>query len=181
VRKLRGAVSPEARVIIETRLGEECQVDYGTGPMVRDPDSGKYRRTRLFVMMLGYSRKSVRLLVFRSSSRVWAELHEKAFWRLGGTPRIVVLDKRKKTLRNRPTVGSAHSRLPREFLAPVLGSRRSRTWLGPPAIERMRTLRLRPSSEASVANPIRPRKECATHCWHFWYPPPGRRLRMPAR
>jgi hypothetical protein len=31
VRKLRGAVSPEARVIIETRPGEECQVDYGTG------------------------------------------------------------------------------------------------------------------------------------------------------
>jgi hypothetical protein len=62
------------------------------GPMVRDPDSGKYRRTRLFVMMLGYSRKSVRLLVFRSSSRVWAELHAKAFRRLGGTPRIVVLD-----------------------------------------------------------------------------------------
>jgi transposase len=41
VLKLRGAVSPEARVIIETRLGEEAQVDYGTGPMVRDPDSGK--------------------------------------------------------------------------------------------------------------------------------------------
>ncbi len=92
VRKLRGAVSPEARVIIETRPGEEGQVDYGTGPMVRDPDSGKYRRTRLFVLTLGCSRKSVRLLVFRSSTRVWAELHEKAFRRLGGSPRIVVLD-----------------------------------------------------------------------------------------
>ncbi len=92
VRKLRGAVSPEARVIIETRPGEECQVDFGTGPMVRDPDSGKYRRTRLFVLTLGYSRKSVRLLVFRSSSRVWAELHEKAFRRLGGSTRIVVPD-----------------------------------------------------------------------------------------
>jgi len=92
VRKLRGSVSPEARAIIETRLGEECQVDYGTGPMVRDTDSGKYRRTRLFVLTLGCSRKSVRLLVFRSSARVWAELHEKAFRRLGGSPRIVVLD-----------------------------------------------------------------------------------------
>jgi hypothetical protein len=51
-------------------------VDYGTGPMVRDPRSGKYRRTRLFVMTLGYSRKSVRLLVFRSSSQTWTELHE---------------------------------------------------------------------------------------------------------
>jgi transposase len=92
VRKLRGAVSPEARAVIETRPGEECQVDYGTGPMVRDPDSGKYRRTRLFVMTLGRSRKSVRLLAFKSSTRVWAELHEKAFRRLGGSTRVVVLD-----------------------------------------------------------------------------------------
>jgi transposase len=92
VRKLRVSVSPEARVIIETRPGEECQVDYGTGPMVRDPDSGKYRRTRLFVLTLGSSRKCVRLLAFRSSARVWAELHEKAFRRLGGSPRVVVLD-----------------------------------------------------------------------------------------
>ena len=92
VRKLRGSVWPEARVIIETRSGEECQVDYGTGPMVRDPDSGKYRRTRLFVLTLGWSRKCVRLLAFRSSARVWAELHEQAFRRLGGSPRIAVLD-----------------------------------------------------------------------------------------
>ena len=92
VLKLRGAVLPEARAIIQTAPGEECQADYGTGPMVRDPDTGKYRRTRLFVLTLGYSRKSVRLLVFRSSARIWAELHEKAFRRLGGTTRLVVLD-----------------------------------------------------------------------------------------
>jgi len=60
--------------------------------MVRDDNSGKYRRTRLFVLTLGYSRKSIRLLVFRSSSQTWAELHEKAFRRLGGTARVMVLD-----------------------------------------------------------------------------------------
>jgi transposase len=92
VNKLRGSPAPEARVVIETAPGEEAQVDYGTGPMVRDPQSGKYRRTRLFVMTLGHSRKAVRLLVFRSSTRVWAELHEKAFRRLGGAARVVVLD-----------------------------------------------------------------------------------------
>jgi len=58
----------------------------------RDPHTSKYRRTRLFVLTLGYSRKSVRLLVFRSSSQIWAELHEKAFRRLGGCTRVVVLD-----------------------------------------------------------------------------------------
>src|SRR5712692_3000231 len=92
VRRLRGRQMPEAHPVIVTAPGEEAQVDYGTGPMVRDPQSGKYRRTRLFVMTLGCSRKAVRLLVFRSNSRTWAELHEKAFRRLGGAVRVVVLD-----------------------------------------------------------------------------------------
>jgi transposase len=92
IAKLRGATTPEACAVIETAPGEEAQVDYGEGPMVRDPESGKYRRTRLFVFTLGYSRKCVRLLTFRSSTRIWAELHEQAFRRLGGCVRVVVLD-----------------------------------------------------------------------------------------
>ena len=93
VRQLRGTAPPKARVVITTAPGEEAQVDYGgDGPMVRDPSTGKYKRTRLFVMTLAYSRKSVRCLVWKSSAQVWAELHERAFRRLGGVPRIVVLD-----------------------------------------------------------------------------------------
>ena len=92
VSRLHPNQSPEACAVIETAPGEEAQVDYGTGPMVRDTQSGKYRRTRLFVLTLGYSRKSVRLIVFRSSSQTWAELHEKAFRRLTGVTRVVVLD-----------------------------------------------------------------------------------------
>jgi transposase len=95
-RKLRGPQCPEATGIILTPPGEEAQVDYGSGPMVRHPQSGKYRRTRLFVLTLGYSRKSVRLLAWRSSTRIWAELHEKAFRRLGSCPRVVVLDNLKE-------------------------------------------------------------------------------------
>lgn len=90
--KLPGRQSPEPCGIILSAPGEEAQVDYGTGPMVRDPQSGKYRRTRLFVMTLGYSRKCVRFIVFRSSAQVWAELHERAFQRLGGAPKVIVLD-----------------------------------------------------------------------------------------
>jgi len=74
VRKLRGNQPPQPRAVIITAPGEESQVDYGTGPMVRDPQTGKYRRTRLFVLTLGCSRKAVRLLSFRSSSRIWAEI-----------------------------------------------------------------------------------------------------------
>jgi len=94
VKKLRGSVLPkEAHPFIVTGPGEEAQVDYaGEGPMVRHPDTGKYRRTRMFVLTLGYSRKSVRLLVWKSSTRAWCELHEQAFRRLGGAVRVVVLD-----------------------------------------------------------------------------------------
>ena len=76
VRQLRGAAAPEAHAVIQTPPGEEGQVDYGDGPMVRHPATGKYRRTRLFLLTLGYSRKSVRLLTWQSSTRIWAELHE---------------------------------------------------------------------------------------------------------
>jgi transposase len=89
IQKLRGPRRPEPAGIILTAPGEEAQVDYGSGPMVRDPQSGKYRRTRLFVLTLGYSRKCVRLLTWRSSVRTWAELHEKAFRRLGGCPKLI--------------------------------------------------------------------------------------------
>jgi hypothetical protein len=43
VRKRRGAQTPEARVVIVTAPGQEAQVDYGTGPMGRDPQNRKYR------------------------------------------------------------------------------------------------------------------------------------------
>jgi transposase len=92
VRKLRGERTPEPCGVILTDPGHEGQVDYGDGPMVRDAESGKYRRVRLFLLTLGFSRKSVRLLTPRSSSRIWCELHEQAFRRLGRAPRIVVLD-----------------------------------------------------------------------------------------
>jgi transposase len=89
---LRGQRPAEAHPVIVTAPGEEGQVDYGEGPMVRHPDTGKYRRTRLFVFTLGYSRKSVRLLTFTSSTRRWAELHEETFRRLGGAVTVVILD-----------------------------------------------------------------------------------------
>jgi hypothetical protein len=51
--RLRGSAVSHARAVIVTPAGEEAQVDYGSGPMVRDSSTGKYRRTRLFVLTLG--------------------------------------------------------------------------------------------------------------------------------
>ena len=43
--------------------GEEMQVDYGEGALTRAPGSDKYRRPRLFVATLRYSRASFRCVV----------------------------------------------------------------------------------------------------------------------
>jgi transposase len=114
---LRGTSSPEARVVITTAPGEEAQVDYGDGPMVRHPETGKYRRTRLFVLTLGYSRKAVRLLVRQSSTQIWAELHERAFRRLGGTVRVLVLDNLKEGVLTPDIYDPALNPLYRDVLA----------------------------------------------------------------
>jgi transposase len=115
--RLRATAPPEARVVITTAPGEEAQVDYGEGPMVRNRETGKYRRTRLFVFTLGYSRKSVRLIVERSSTRVWAELHERAFRRLGGSVQVVVLDNLREGVLTPDTYDPALNPLYRDVLA----------------------------------------------------------------
>src|SRR5687767_10154603 len=117
VQHLRGVTVPEARVVIVTTAGEEGQVDYGDGPMVRHPQTGKYRRTRLFVLTLAHSRKAVRLLVWQSSAQTWAELHEQAFRRLGGTPRTVVLDNLKEGVLTPDIYEPALNPLYRDLLA----------------------------------------------------------------
>jgi transposase len=117
VAKLREEAPREAHPVIQTAPGEEGQVDYGDGPMVRHPASGKYRRTRLFVFTLGYSRKSVRLLTWKSSSQIWSGLHEKAFRRLGGAPRVVVLDNLKEGVLQPDVYDAALNPLYRDVLA----------------------------------------------------------------
>ena len=76
--------------------GEECQVDYGEGALTRHPTSGRYRKPRLFVMTLRYSRRSYRHVVWKSSSEVWARLHEQAFRYFGGAVNYCVLDNLKE-------------------------------------------------------------------------------------
>jgi transposase len=117
VAALRGPIALEARVVIATPPGHEGQVDYGDGPMVRSPETGKYRRTRLFVLTLAYSRKAVRLLTWKSSAQVWAELHERAFRRLGGAPVVIVLDNLKEGVLTPDLYDPALNPLYRDVLA----------------------------------------------------------------
>jgi transposase len=90
VRALRH-VDPEQFDRLAFACGEESQVDYGEGAPTRDPKTGRYRKPRLFIMTLRYSRRSFRRVVWKSSKQVWAQLHEDAFRYFGGSSQYVVL------------------------------------------------------------------------------------------
>jgi transposase len=87
---------PEQFDRLEFAPGEEVQVDYGEGALTLVPGSDRYRRPRLFVMTMRYSRRSFRRVVWKSSKETWARLHEQAWRYFGGSCTYVVLDNLKE-------------------------------------------------------------------------------------
>ena len=87
---------PKISCRFETEPGQEAQVDYGEGALTRHPQTGKYRRPRLFVMKLSNSRRAFRKTVWNSSSDIWCKLHEEAFARFGGAPHTIRFDNLKE-------------------------------------------------------------------------------------
>ncbi|MFH1481771.1 MAG: IS21 family transposase [Pseudomonadota bacterium] len=80
---------------LEFLPGEESQVDYGTGAPTLC-ENGKHRKPRLFVMVLKYSGRAFRKVVWKSSKEAWCRLHEEAFRYFGGCPQYVTLDNLKE-------------------------------------------------------------------------------------
>jgi len=76
VRTITVADPPYAKCRFETAPAAEAQVDYGEGATTLDERTGKYRKPRLFIMTLGYSRHSYRAVVPASSQETWCRLHE---------------------------------------------------------------------------------------------------------
>jgi transposase len=76
----------------ETEIGAEQQVDYGEGAPTRHPRTGKYRKPRLFIMTLGFSRHRFCKVAWNSSSQIWCALHEEAFAYFAGAARLIRLD-----------------------------------------------------------------------------------------
>lgn len=95
VRKLK-AKTPEVFAVIPAQPGREGQVDYGKGAPTRHPVTGKYQRPWLFCCKLSHSRKAFRKVVWKSSSEVWAQLHEAAFRHFGGVPATMLMDNLKE-------------------------------------------------------------------------------------
>jgi transposase len=77
---------------LEVEPGEEAQVDFGYAGQFLDPESGRVRRTWVFVMTLSFSRHQYAELVVDQTIETWGRLHRAAFEYFAGVPRRVVLD-----------------------------------------------------------------------------------------
>jgi len=91
VRRLEPPV-PEVTVRVETRPGEEGQVDFGYAGLMIDPQTGALRRAWAFVLVLSWSRHQYVEFVFDQTVETWLRLHRNAFEFLGGVPERVVID-----------------------------------------------------------------------------------------
>lgn len=89
---------PEVTVRVETPPGEEAQVDFGFAGMMFDPETGKLRKTWVFVMTLSWSRHQYIEFVFDQKVETWLRLHRNALAFFGGVPERIVPDNLKAAI-----------------------------------------------------------------------------------
>ncbi len=90
--------APEVTVRVETPPGEEGQVDFGYAGLMIDPQTGKLRKTWVFVMTLSWSRHQYVEFVFDQKIETWLRLHRNAFDFFGGVPERIVPDNLKAAI-----------------------------------------------------------------------------------
>lgn len=88
----RGAKPEDVAIPVETAPGEVAQVDFVYAGKRYDPEHGVVRKSWLFVMVLGFSRRMYCELVFDQRIETWLWLHVEAFKYFGGVPRVIVPD-----------------------------------------------------------------------------------------
>ena len=93
--------TPEATVRVETRPGEEAQVDFGYAGRMVDAETGVERRSWAFVMTLSWSRHQYVEFVFDQKVATWLRCHRNALQFFKGVPQRVVIDNLKAGIVNR--------------------------------------------------------------------------------
>ncbi|KXB09260.1 integrase [candidate division MSBL1 archaeon SCGC-AAA385M11] len=94
IQSLKNA-NPKASVKLEFKPGETAQVDFGSGPKLLDPETGKEVKTWFFVMTLAWSRHMYVEQVPDQKLETWLGCHQRAFEFFGGVPQKVRVDNTK--------------------------------------------------------------------------------------
>ena len=106
-------------VRMHSPAGSQGQVDFGYAGLMKDPETGKRRKTWVFIMILSYSRHRFVRFVFRQNSPTWLDCHMRAFSFFRGCPRLLVLDNLKDGVLKPdlydPTLNPAYAELERHY------------------------------------------------------------------
>lgn len=79
-------------MILDFKPGETVQVDFGSGPVIINPETQKPEKTWFFLMTLSYSRHAYGEIVTNQKIATWQECHRRAFEFFGGVPRKAIID-----------------------------------------------------------------------------------------
>jgi len=77
---------------VETKPGEEAQVDFGYAGRMIDPETGNERKTWAFVMTMAWSRHQYVEFVWDQKVETWLRCHRNAFEFFGAVPQRVRID-----------------------------------------------------------------------------------------
>jgi transposase len=84
--------TPRPTVMLDFEPAEAAQVDFGSGPLLLDPRTGKIVRSWFFVMTLCWSRHQYLELVPDQSVATWLSCFRRAFEWFTGVVRRVIID-----------------------------------------------------------------------------------------
>jgi transposase len=90
--------TPVGFVVLHFEPGEAAQLDFGSGPMLVHPATGKLTRTHFFVMTLCHSRHQYAEIVWDQKVETWLRCHRNAFEFFGGLPGTVTIDNLKSAI-----------------------------------------------------------------------------------
>lgn len=111
--------NPTAYVVMRYEPGETAQVDFGSGPMLPHPETGRATRTHVFVMTLCHSRHMYAEIVWNQKISTWLGCHRNAFEFFGGVPGSVVIDNLKSAItracKNDPVVCRSYADAARDW------------------------------------------------------------------
>jgi transposase len=93
--KVRAKQTPKATVKLDFAPGEAAQIDFGTGPKLIDPRTGKPIKTWFFLMTLAFSRHQYAEVVLNQKVATWLECHRHAFEFFGGVVDRLIIDNAK--------------------------------------------------------------------------------------
>ena len=120
VRKIKQS-TPQIKptVKLDFEYGEAAQVDFGAGPFLPDPVTGKPKRVWFFVMTLCASRHQYLEFVWDQTVATWLRCHQRAFEFFGGWPARLIIDNPKcamiRAVRDDPEVQRSYAELAQDY------------------------------------------------------------------